>query len=72
MSRVCCRGGASGRNGRSGTIDEQWLREQYVVKRRSFTDIAAECGISEMTAPCSRFERREVVAYRDLDASSGQ
>ncbi|HJQ45768.1 MAG TPA: TniQ family protein [Amycolatopsis sp.] len=30
-------------------IDEQWLREQYLVKHRSFPDIAAECGISDMT-----------------------
>jgi hypothetical protein len=30
-------------------LDEQWLREQYLVKRRPFPDIANECGISDMT-----------------------
>jgi hypothetical protein len=36
-------------------IDERWLREQYVTKRRSFPDIAHECGVSEMTViRCAR------------------
>ena len=36
-------------------IDERWLREQYLVKRRSFPDIAAECGASEKTVTrCAR------------------
>ena len=36
-------------------IDEQWLRHQYLIKRRSFPDIAAECGTSEMTVTrCAR------------------
>jgi hypothetical protein len=36
-------------------VDEHWLREQYLVKRRSFPDIAAECGASEMTVTrCAR------------------
>jgi hypothetical protein len=40
---------------RRTVIDEQWLRQQYLVKRRSFPDIAAECGTSEMTVTrCAR------------------
>jgi hypothetical protein len=36
-------------------IDEQWLRQQYVEKLRSFPDIATECGVSEMTVTrCAR------------------
>jgi Bacterial regulatory helix-turn-helix protein, lysR family len=30
-------------------IDEDWLREQYQVKQRSYTDIAAELGVAVMT-----------------------
>ncbi|MGC7102936.1 helix-turn-helix domain-containing protein [Amycolatopsis lurida] len=30
-------------------IDEHWLREQYLDKKRSFLDIAAECGVTDTT-----------------------
>ncbi len=30
-------------------IDPDWLRQQYVDRKRSFPDIAAELGVSEMT-----------------------
>ncbi len=30
-------------------IDPQWLRDQYLVRGRSFTDIGTDLGLSEMT-----------------------
>jgi len=30
-------------------IDEGWLRQQYLERKRSFTDIAAELGVLDMT-----------------------
>jgi hypothetical protein len=30
-------------------IDPDWLRQQYLTRRRSYTDIAAELGFLDMT-----------------------
>lgn len=30
-------------------IDRRWLAEQYLVRHRSYTDIAAQLGVTDMT-----------------------
>jgi len=47
---------------RRKVVDEQWLREQYIIKRRSFPDIATQCGVSEMTV--TRYARQYGIPSR--------
>lgn len=49
-------------------IDEGWLREHYLRRKRSFPDIAAELGISEMTV--ARAARRYRIPARAAGVAS--
>jgi hypothetical protein len=49
-------------------IDPDWLRRQYLDRKRSFTDIAAELGVSKMTV--NRAARRYGIPIRPTGVTS--
>lgn len=49
-------------------IDRDWLYEQYVVKRRTLPDIAAECGMSPSNM--ARWARRHCIPMRSRGGTS--
>ena len=47
--------------------DKDWLYEQYIIKKRSTTDIAKEVGVSHKTI--SRWARKHGIELRDTQTA---